>query len=68
MADDPTHCDACGELIPVPSPLNAELAAMREQDGEEAGRMTWLYDGRVIHQCAFGAFLPPGQDAPPKSG
>ncbi|MEY2524965.1 MAG: hypothetical protein QOJ66_3530 [Ilumatobacteraceae bacterium] len=70
MADAENHvqCEACGERVVVPLPHEAEPMMAREDSHSPApGRATIYFGGKVIHQCADGAYLPPGQIAPTRS-
>lgn len=55
-------CEGCGELVPVD--LEFRVSTLRETDGREAGRVVVRQDDLVVHRCADGAWLPPGQLAP----
>jgi hypothetical protein len=65
--DGPTYCDGCGERVPIPEPRTSNPMVLREPSGPAAGRVSWIYGGLTVHQCADGSFLPPDEVAPPRA-
>lgn len=62
-----TYCTGCGKRVELPEPRTDNPTVLREQGYSSApGRATVRYGGVVLHRCADGAYLPPGQNAAPR--
>jgi hypothetical protein len=67
MSEDwPIYCEGCGEQVPIPEQRTSNPGVMREPSGLAAGRVSWIYGGLTVHQCADGTYLPPDEVASPK--
>jgi hypothetical protein len=65
---DPEFCPGCGRrwALPPTSERIEEPHILREDGNTSApGRVSLTYLNEVVHQCADGTYLPPGEQASP---
>jgi hypothetical protein len=58
--DEYIYCEGCGDRVVTPRPRQFRR---EHREDPSPGRVSIMYGGLVVHQCAEGTYLPPDQIA-----